>query len=72
MPKGVVRTDGVSLPTGQGFFHALEQWWLRERAPRCRARRRRSRAAGRSSFPTRWRSEIEPRQADPAALDAAV
>jgi anthranilate synthase component 1 len=31
--EGVVHTDGVSLPTDKGFFHALEQWWLRERTP---------------------------------------
>lgn len=31
--EGVVHSEGVSLPTGQGFFHALEQWWLRERTP---------------------------------------
>jgi len=30
---GVVHTHGVTLPTGNGFFHALEQWWLRERLP---------------------------------------
>jgi 4-amino-4-deoxychorismate synthase (2-amino-4-deoxychorismate-forming) component I len=31
--EGVVHTDGVSLPTDQGFFHAFEQWYLRERVP---------------------------------------
>ena len=31
--EGVVHTQGVTLPTGKGFFDALEQWWLRERAP---------------------------------------
>ena len=31
--EGVVHTLGVSLPTGNGFFHALEQWWLKERTP---------------------------------------
>lgn len=28
---GVVRTQGVTLPTSNGFFDALEQWWLRDR-----------------------------------------
>ena len=31
--NGAVHTDGVDLVTTNGFFHALEQWWLRERTP---------------------------------------
>jgi len=31
--EGVVHADDVSLTTSKGFFHALEQWWLRERTP---------------------------------------
>ncbi len=30
---GHVHTEGVSLPTADGFLNALEQWWLAERIP---------------------------------------
>ncbi len=67
MPRAPCAPMACPLPTSQASSDALEQWWLRERTPGRRGRRRRSRAAGRSSFPTRWRSEIEPRLS-PAAL----